>query len=85
MRTEGFVHLSFADQVAASANRHLADAADLVAVELDPRAVGAEIRVEDKYGSGAAFPHAYGPLPVSAELARHRLERDPSGAWTFPR
>jgi len=83
LATEGFVHLSFADQVAGSANRHLAGADELLAVELDPVAVGADIRVEDTYGSGTAFPHAYGPIPVSAALAMHRVERDPGGHWRF--
>ena len=83
LRTEGFVHLSFADQVAGSANRHLAGATELLAVELDPPAVGTEIRIEDSYGSGTAFPHAYGPVPASAAVALHPLERDASGAWTF--
>jgi uncharacterized protein (DUF952 family)/lysophospholipase L1-like esterase len=79
---EGFVHLSFADQVLGSANRHLAGAGELLAVELDPVAVGVDIRLEDSYGSGTAFPHAYGPLPVAAATAQHRLRRDRDGTWT---
>jgi lysophospholipase L1-like esterase/uncharacterized protein (DUF952 family) len=82
LAAEGFVHLSFADQVLGSANRHLPHAGELIAVQLDPVAIGAEIRIEDSYGSGAAFPHAYGPLPVSAATGRHRLRRDDTGQWT---
>ena len=81
LEREGFVHLSFADQVAGSANRHLADAVELLAVELDPVAVGADIRIEDTYGSGQAFPHAYGPIPVRAAVGRSQLHRGPDGAW----
>jgi uncharacterized protein (DUF952 family) len=80
---ERFVHLSFADQVAGSANRHFADAAELVVIELDPMSVDVEIRVEDTYGSGTAFPHAYGPLPVAAAIAAHPLERGEDGGWRF--
>ena len=83
LTAEGFVHLSFADQVAGSANRHYADAPELVVVEIDPMAVPAEIRVEDTYGSGTAFPHAYGPLPVSAAVATALLRRDGNGQWLF--
>ena len=83
LATEGFVHLSFADQLLGSANRHFAGADALVAVELDPLAVGADIRIEDSYGSGAAFPHAYGALPVSAALKRHPLRRGPDGQWSL--
>jgi uncharacterized protein (DUF952 family) len=83
LEREGFVHLSFADQVAGSANRHFADTGRLVAVELDPAALPAEIRVEDSYGSGTAFPHVYGPVPVTAAVDVHRLRRSAEGEWTF--
>jgi uncharacterized protein (DUF952 family)/lysophospholipase L1-like esterase len=80
---EGFVHLSFADQVTGSANRHYPDAPELIVVEFDPEALDVEIRVEDSYGSGASFPHAYGPLPVSAAVATHSLARTAQGDWAF--
>jgi lysophospholipase L1-like esterase/uncharacterized protein (DUF952 family) len=76
--TEGFVHLSFADQVAGSANRHYADAPALVVVEL-----GARLVLEDSYGSGTAYPHLYGPVPVSAAVTVHRMDRDGDGTWVF--
>jgi uncharacterized protein (DUF952 family) len=82
---QGFVHLSFADQVEAVANASYRDAAELVVVELDPSALDAEVRVEDSYGEGVAFPHAYGPLPASAAVAVHRLGRAADGTWTFTR
>lgn len=80
---EGFVHLSFADQVAASADRHYRDAPALVVVELDPRAVDADLRIEDSYGSGTEFPHLYGALPVAAARAVHPIERSGTGEWAF--
>jgi uncharacterized protein (DUF952 family) len=83
LASEGFVHFSFADQVAASANRHYSEAAELSVVQIDPMAVPAEIRVEDSYGSGTAFPHVYGPIPVGAAVATQPLRRDADGQWTF--
>ena len=83
--TEGFVHFSFADQVAGSANRHYAEAAELVAVEVDPQRVPARLVVEDSYGSGTTFPHVYGPVPASAAVASHPLQRDGSNRWVFSR
>jgi uncharacterized protein (DUF952 family)/lysophospholipase L1-like esterase len=77
----GFVHLSFVDQVEAVANARYVDAAELVVVELDPTELGAEVRVEDSYGEGVTFPHAYGPVPVSAAVAVHPLDRAPDGRW----
>jgi uncharacterized protein (DUF952 family)/lysophospholipase L1-like esterase len=82
---EGFVHLSFADQVEGVANAIYHDAADLVVVELDPSALETEVRVEDSYGGGVAFPHAYGPLPVSAAVGVHPLVRAADGSWAFTR
>jgi uncharacterized protein (DUF952 family) len=74
--TEGFVHCSFADQVAPVADARYADVPGLCVVEFDPARVG-EIRVEDSYGEGQVFPHVYGPLPVEAAVAVHPLPRDP--------
>jgi uncharacterized protein (DUF952 family)/lysophospholipase L1-like esterase len=82
---EGFVHFSFADQVDGPANAFYADIAELTVVEVDPRAISAEIRVEDSYGSGAAYPHVYGPVPVTAAVALHPLVRAADGSWRFIR
>lgn len=82
LAAEGFVHLSFTDQVAGSADRHLADASALVALEVDPAAAGAELVVEDSYGSGTAFPHLYGPLPRAAVVRVIPLRRA-GGRWQF--
>ncbi len=81
--TEGFVHFSYAGQVAGSANRHYADAPELVVVEVDADRLDAPVRVEDSYGSGTAFPHVYGPIPVAAAVAVHPLRRGADGAWAF--
>jgi uncharacterized protein (DUF952 family) len=83
LTSEGFVHLSFADQVEGVANNLYPDEPELVVMELDPAAVGAEVRIEDSYGSGTEFPHLYGPLPVAAAVHVHPLRRDPHGRWTF--
>jgi uncharacterized protein (DUF952 family)/lysophospholipase L1-like esterase len=82
---QGFVHLSFADQVEGVANAIYRDAPDLVVVELDPVALDTDVRVEDSYGEGVAFPHAYGPLPVTAAVAVHPLGRAADGRWQFSR
>lgn len=75
--TEGFVHCSFAGQVAGSANRHFAAADHLCVVELDPARIRAEIRVEN------GFPHVYGPIPTEAAAAVHHIDRDERGHWRF--
>jgi len=80
---EGFVHCSFAHQVAGAADRHYRLVEDLLVVELDPHAIGSEIRVEDSTGSGMEYPHVYGPIPRRAAVAVHALQRDESGHHLF--
>jgi uncharacterized protein (DUF952 family) len=81
--TEGFVHCSYAQQVAGTADRHYRLADDLVVLELDPGRMTAEIRVEDDTGTGQAYPHIYGPIPRQAVVAVHELGRDASGHYLF--
>lgn len=80
---EGFVHFSFADQVGEVANRLYRVRRDLFVIEIDTDGIDAEIRVEDSYGTGTAFPHLYGSLPMSAVVAVHDLGRDAAGNWVF--
>jgi uncharacterized protein (DUF952 family) len=68
---EGFVHCSYGHQVAGTVGRHFAGVTDLLALEVDPVALGhATLVEEDSYGSGQAFPHVYGPIPVAAVVGR---------------
>ncbi|WP_375484044.1 DUF952 domain-containing protein [uncultured Jatrophihabitans sp.] len=83
LAAEGFVHFSFAEQVAGTANLLYRDEPELVVVEVDTDAVPAEVRVEDTYGHGAEFPHVYGPVPTAAAVAVHPLARGANGDWTF--
>lgn len=70
LATEGFVHCSWGRQVAGTVAKHFPGTAGLLALELDPGALGEVPLVEeDSYGSGQAFPHAYGPIPVAAVVA----------------
>jgi uncharacterized protein (DUF952 family) len=62
---EGFIHTSTAVQLPATAARFYTDVPDLVLLEIDPDAVGPEIRWEEAQGGGL-FPHIYGPLNLDA-------------------
>lgn len=77
--TEGFVHCSFAGQVERTANALYKPVPDLIVVRLDPARLGAEIQVEDSYGSGESFPHVYGPVPTDAARAVRPVSHDPDG------
>jgi uncharacterized protein (DUF952 family) len=66
---EGFVHCSWGRQVAGTVAKHFAGVTGLLALCLDAdRFGGVRLVEEDSYGSGQAFPHAYGPIPVEAVI-----------------
>ncbi|MHA6785586.1 GNAT family N-acetyltransferase [Pseudonocardia saturnea] len=80
-----FVHLSTPDQVHLPATRLFAGRTDLNLLVLDPNRIGVDVRYEPGvHGDPASmrFPHAYGPVPVSAVLAVAPYRAD--GEFTAP-
>ena len=80
---DGYIHLSTAGQVRATAAKYFAGRRDLVLVAVDPERVSAQLKWEPARG-GALFPHVYGSLPVSAALWVCDLALDRDGAHAFP-
>jgi glutathione S-transferase len=67
----GFIHLSLAHQVAATATRFYGDlpAGAVKLLVIDParlQEAGLSVRHEPAPGTGELFPHLYGPLPLAA-------------------
>ena len=65
---DGFIHLSTRDQLDGTIERHFAGERELVVLEIDARALSADLKWEPSRG-GALFPHLYGALALSAVLA----------------
>lgn len=63
---DGFIHLSTAGQLRATAAKHFAGQQDLVLVAFDDAALPG-LKWEPSRG-GALFPHVYGDLPVGLAL-----------------
>jgi len=80
---DGYIHLSSADQVTATADKHFAGQHDLVVVRVDLAALGDAVRWEVSRG-GALFPHVYAALPLPVALASAPLARDATGAVVLP-
>ena len=74
---EGFIHCSFADQVASTAERFYADVDDAVILRIDPGRLTSRVVVEDLDGTGEQFPHVYGPIAVSAVVEVRPLRPAP--------
>jgi uncharacterized protein (DUF952 family) len=71
---DGFIHLSAADQVESTLDRHFAGQSGLVLVEVDLGPLADMVRWETSRG-GALFPHLYGVLPLSAVVQTKPLSR----------
>ena len=62
---DGYIHLSTADQLQGTLDKHFGGQVGLVIAEVDLNALGDTIKWEISRG-GALFPHIYGPLPMAA-------------------
>ncbi|HTU20865.1 MAG TPA: DUF952 domain-containing protein [Gemmataceae bacterium] len=82
LEREGFIHCSFAEQVAASANRFYADAPELLLLHIDVDRLRSSLR-EEESGTGEIFPHIHGPLNRDAVASVETLDRGPEGRWQF--
>ncbi len=62
---DGYIHLSAAEQLQGTLDKHFAGQSDLVIAEVDLTALGDLVKWEISRGD-ALFPHIYGPLPLAA-------------------
>ncbi len=62
---DGYIHLSAADQLQGTLDKHFAGQSGLVVAEIDLNVLGETLKWEVSRG-GALFPHVYGVLPMSA-------------------
>ncbi len=65
---EGFIHLSFADQVKMVADHTYRGRADLLLLEIDEARLNAPVRLEAVADADQPFPHLYGELALDAVL-----------------
>lgn len=75
---DGYIHLSSADQLDATVEKHFAGQSSLHIAAVDLAVLGDAVRWEPARG-GALFPHIYAPLPLNAVLAYGPLEHDEAG------
>lgn len=81
LHSEGFIHCSRRDQVTRVAAMFYADRERLLLLEIDPAALGAEVRHE---GEDELFPHVYGAIPLDAVTRVAHFEQDAAGGFAFP-
>ena len=81
---EGFIHCSYAHQVAAVANRIFKGRQDLVLLEIDPAKLTCKVVEENLEGGVELFPHVYGRLEMSAVTAVREFECNRDGVFSAP-
>ncbi|MAG55672.1 MAG: dihydroorotate dehydrogenase [Planctomycetes bacterium] len=78
LAAEGFVHLSFADQLAGTLRKWYSDAAEAVLLEVDAGEVADALRIEPSRG-GAMFPHVHRAMNRTDFTRRWDLSRGGGG------
>ena len=79
----GFIHLSFAHQVKAVADRFYRGMADLVLLELEPGRLTGPVVVEAAE-DGERFPHLYGEIAPAAVISARAYEPRVDGTFEPP-
>ncbi|MBC7808495.1 MAG: DUF952 domain-containing protein [Akkermansiaceae bacterium] len=79
----GFIHCSFAGQVARVANHFYRDQVGLVLLTIDPALLQSPVNVESVAGTDEKFPHIYGPLHRGAVVAVREFAPGPDGVFVF--
>jgi uncharacterized protein (DUF952 family) len=82
-REDGYIHLSTAEQLTATVDKHYGEQVDLHVAAVDVDAQGDALRWEQARG-GDQFPHLYGVLRLDTVVAYSPLERDDDGAVRLP-
>lgn len=81
---DGYIHLSTADQLQGTIEKHFAGQEGLQLVAIDLEALGDKVKWEESRG-GALFPHIYdAPITLDVTLAYGPLEREADGSIKLP-
>jgi uncharacterized protein (DUF952 family) len=81
--TDGYIHLSTAEQLDETVSKHFAGQDDLHIAAVDLEALGEAVKWEPSRG-GALFPPLYAPLPLSAVTAYSPLVLGTDGKVGLP-
>ncbi len=82
-RADGFVHLSTAAQLEATARRHYGQVEHLWVLRFDEDELGPDLRWEPSRG-GKLFPHLYGALNLHDLEWDARVTRPEATMWDLP-
>lgn len=81
--TDGYIHLSTAEQLTETVAKHFAGQDDLWVAAIDLTALGDSLKWEASRG-GALFPHIHGRMLLETVIAYGPIERDDDGGVRLP-
>ena len=85
LEQEGFVHASYAGQIAGVLQRFYADVTEpMRLLAIDPDKLGVPVIAENLTGGPELFPHIYGGIPISSVVGVAALFRDDRAGWHSP-
>lgn len=79
---DGYIHLSGAEQVQGTLDKHYTSGADVVIAQVALASLAENLKFEVSRG-GAKFPHLYADLPLSAVTAQAVFKAKKSGHYNF--
>lgn len=80
---DGYIHLSTAEQLRGTLDKHFAGQEGLWLAAVDLDALGDAVKWEESR-VGQLFPHIYGDLPLDAVTAYSELHYEPDGSLRLP-
>ncbi len=81
---EGFVHMSTAGQVLATASRYYRGVDGLVLLVIDEARLDPPAFRYDTATGGDLFPHYYAPIPLTAVVGVHAFSSSEDGSFDWP-
>ena len=72
LKSDGFIHFSYKDQVCDTAARFYTGRTDLLVLKVDRKLLDSNLQ-DDPVPGGGVFPHLYGPLNLTAVVSVLRL------------
>jgi len=80
---DGYIHLSTAEQLTETVDKHFAGQDDLHIAAIDLGSFGSTLRWEESRG-GQLFPHLYEPLLLETVVAYGPMRREEDGTVRLP-
>ncbi len=82
LKSEGFIHFSFKDQVCDTAFRYYPNQKDLLVMKASVSLLTSPLKI-DPVTATASFPHLYGPLNMEAVITTEKLILNQDGTYSF--